>query len=98
MKLLYHKTIGNRGKLHLDEMYTVLCQIEAVQNSRQITTISDDAKDTVRLTPSMLLKGLKSTQLSIVADPTIDEIIKYPETTIELPAQTDCRILEEKKF
>ena len=32
MKLLYHKTIGNEEKLKLDEMYTVLCQIEAIVN------------------------------------------------------------------
>ena len=60
----------------LDEMYTVLCQIEAFLNSRPITTISDNAKDTVPLTPSRLLKGFKSTQLPIVADPTVDKVFK----------------------
>ena len=64
------------GNLQL-EMYTVLCQIEAILISRPITTISDDAKYTVhddaKYTPSMLLYGFKSTQLTIVADLTIDE-------------------------
>ena len=76
MKLRYHKTIGDGGKLKLDEMYTVLCQIEDIFNSRPITTISDNAKDTVPLTPSILLNGFNSSQLHIVADPTIVELIE----------------------
>ena len=74
MKLLYHKTLGNGGKLNPDEMHTVLRQIEAVFNSRPITSIADDVKDTEPLTPSRLLNGSKSSHLPIVADPTIDEL------------------------
>ena len=72
MKVLYHETAGSRVKIKI-VMYTVLCQIDAKLKSRPITTISDDAKDLVPLTPSMLTNGFKSSQLPIVADPTIDE-------------------------
>ena len=74
MKLLYHKTVGNGGKLKLDEIYKVPCQIEAILNSRPITAISDDAKDTVPLTSLMLHNNFKSSQLPIVADLIIDKL------------------------
>ena len=42
MKLLLFKTIGTTANLYLEEIYTMLCQVEAVHNSRQLT---DDATD-----------------------------------------------------
>ena len=51
----------------------------------------------MRLTPSMLLNGFKSSLLPILADPTIDEVNENencPQETIELLAQIDCRIVE----
>ena len=74
MNCVYHKTRGKGGKLKLDEMYISHCQLEDILNSRPITTISDDAKDTVPFTLSMLLNGFKSSQLPSVANPTIDEL------------------------
>ena len=53
MKLLYHKTIGNKEEKL--EMHFVFCNVEAILHSRPITKISDAARDTVPLTPSMLL-------------------------------------------
>ena len=66
MKLLYHKTMGNGGKFKIDEMHVVLCQIEAILNARPITTISDDAKDSMPLTLSILLNGFESSVLALL--------------------------------
>ena len=68
------QSICTGGNFELDAMYTVFCQIEAILNSRPITTISDDPKDTVPLSSLILINGLWSSQLPFVADPTIEEL------------------------
>ena len=68
MKLLLKKTIGRCASLQYDELYTIICQIEGILNSRPLTSISDDSKDTSPITPSMLLNGFNSIQLPLVAE------------------------------
>ena len=69
MKLLLFKTIGTTANLYLDEVYTMLCQVEAVLNSRPLTVVSDDAKDSYPLNPAMLLTGFHNHQLPLVVSP-----------------------------
>ena len=45
MKLLLFKTVVTTANLYLDEVYTMLCQVEAVVNSRLLTVVSDGSKD-----------------------------------------------------
>ena len=54
MKLLLFKTIGTTANLYLDEVYTMLCQVEAILNSRPLIFVSDDAKDSHPLNPAKL--------------------------------------------
>ena len=69
MKLLLFKTIGTTANLYLYEVYTMLCQVEAVLNSRPLTVVSDDAKDSHPLKPVMLLTGFHNHQLPLVVSP-----------------------------
>ena len=54
MKLLLFKAIGTTAYLYSDEGYTMPCQVEAVLNSRPLTVVSDDAKDSHPLNSAML--------------------------------------------
>ena len=69
MKLVLFKTIGTTANFYLDEVYTMLCQVEAVPNSRPLTVVSDDAKDSHHLYPSMLLTGFQNHQLPLIVSP-----------------------------
>ena len=44
----------------------MLCQVEAVLNSRPLTVVSDDAKDSHLLNPALLLTGFHNHQLPLV--------------------------------
>ncbi|CAK1597420.1 unnamed protein product [Parnassius mnemosyne] len=52
----FHRVVGPRI-LTYDEMHTLLCQIEAVLNSRPLCILSSDAQDPLPLTPSHFLIG-----------------------------------------
>ena len=69
MKILLFKTIGTTAKLYFDQFTTMLCPAEAILNSRQLTVVSDDAKDNHHLNPAMLLNGFHSHQLPLVVSP-----------------------------
>ena len=47
----------------------MLCQVEAVPNSRPLTVVSDDAKDSSLLYPSMLVTGFHNHQLPLIVSP-----------------------------
>lgn len=51
-----HRVVGNRVQTY-DEMHTLLCQIEAVINSRPLCVLSADASDPLPLTPAHFLVG-----------------------------------------
>ena len=69
MKLLMRKTIGKSTCLKMDELYTIICQIEGILNSRPLTSFSDDPKDFMPLTPAMLVNGFNASQLPLVVEP-----------------------------
>ena len=66
MKLLPFKTIGTTANFDFDEVYTVLCQVEAISNSRPFTVVSDDDKDSHLLNPAMLSTSFRNHQLSLI--------------------------------
>lgn len=58
MKQLLRKVLG-RASLSYEELSTVLCDCEAIVNSRPLTYISNDPKELVPLTPAMFLRDLE---------------------------------------
>nr|CAI5820860.1 unnamed protein product [Callosobruchus analis] len=69
-KTLLVKVMGN-AYLNFEQLYTILCQIESILNSRPLTPISCDPKDYSALTPSHFL--ISDTMLAIPE--------RYPEDT-----------------
>ena len=57
LKQLLKRVLG-RASLHYEELMTVLCDCEAVINSRPLTYMSEDAQDLSALTPSMFLQDI----------------------------------------
>ena len=64
MKQPLKKVIG-RSSLTIDEMQTVLTEVEAMVNSRPLTFISDDPDETSYLTPASFLIGRPVTSLPV---------------------------------
>ena len=58
------KTMGN-NVLNYEELATLLCDIEAILNSRPLIEASDDPTDDTVLTPSMLVNGKEIRYLSV---------------------------------
>jgi hypothetical protein len=56
MKLHLKKVIG-LSILTFEEFRTLLCDIEAIMNSRPLVPVSDDPNDLVALTPNMIVTG-----------------------------------------
>lgn len=55
VKQLLRKSLG-RASLNYEELITVLCDCEAVVNSRPLTYLSDDSKELIPLTPMLFLR------------------------------------------
>ncbi|GFT22798.1 integrase catalytic domain-containing protein [Trichonephila clavipes] len=51
---------GGKAILTYEELLTVLCDCEAVVNSRPLTYVSEDPNDLILLTPSLFLNGKSS--------------------------------------
>ena len=47
----------------------MLCQVEAILNSKPLTIVSDDVKESLPLNPAMLLTGFHNHQLFLIALP-----------------------------
>src|SRR5690606_28426628 len=57
VKKLLKRSLG-RAVLSFEELQTVLCDCEAIINSRPITQMSEEARDLVALTPAMFLSEI----------------------------------------
>ena len=66
---LHLKRVTKDTNLRFEELETLICQIEAILNSRPITSISADPNDLQPLTPGHFLIG--------------DSLTSYPESSIE---------------
>jgi hypothetical protein len=62
LKQLLKRTLA-RASLTYEELETVLCDCEAVMNSRPLTYVSEDVADLAPLTPNMFLMDLKEVGL-----------------------------------
>jgi len=62
LKQMLKKTLG-RASLTYEELETVLCDCEAVINSRPLTFVSEDVADLAPLTPNMFLMELREVGL-----------------------------------
>ena len=60
VRRVFNSVVRNRV-LDYYEMHTIFCEIEAVNNNRPLTKVSDDPDDLDALTPSHLLAPLRST-------------------------------------
>jgi len=56
MKKALRATLGKR-RASIEEFRTVLCNAEAIVNSRPLTTVSDDLRDPLPITPAHLVLG-----------------------------------------
>ncbi|GFQ87953.1 integrase catalytic domain-containing protein [Trichonephila clavata] len=74
VKTILRKVIG-KSSLTSEELETVLCEIEAVINSRPITYIDSDSTGNFPLTPSHFLLGRRLTSLLAVKLSTIDCVV-----------------------
>jgi hypothetical protein len=54
---LHLKKVVGKSILTFEEMQTLMCDVEAIMNSRPLVQASTDANDLVALTPNMLLTG-----------------------------------------
>ncbi|GFV82380.1 putative RNA-directed DNA polymerase from transposon X-element [Trichonephila clavipes] len=59
IKELLKRTLG-KAILTYEELLTVICDCEAVVNSRPLTYVSEDPNDLIPLTPSLFLNGKSS--------------------------------------
>lgn len=51
--------ILSNALLSYEEFYTVMCDCEAILNSRTLTLISEDTNDLIPITPFMFLGNIK---------------------------------------
>ncbi|XP_055932051.1 uncharacterized protein LOC129962330 [Argiope bruennichi] len=55
VKKLLRRVLG-KASLHYEEMFTILCDVEANINSRPLNYLSEDPNDLIPLTPSMFIQ------------------------------------------
>ncbi len=84
------RRIMGKSSFTFEELATVLCEIEAVLNSRPMVQVTDDPSDLAAITPGML-SGSKSTKYLPLAVPTAIE--KRMPTEIEHPQKRWSHIL-----
>ena len=58
VKDLLRKILG-RASINHEQMITILCDCEALINSRPLTYVSSDSSDLMTLTPNMFLQGIR---------------------------------------
>ncbi|GFQ86040.1 integrase catalytic domain-containing protein [Trichonephila clavata] len=55
LKELLRRNLG-KASLQYDELHTIVCECEALLNSRPLTYLSEDPSDLVPITPSLFLQ------------------------------------------
>jgi len=70
LKDLLKRTLG-RTSLNYEELNTVLCDCEAIINSRPLTHLTEEAGETIAITPAMFLRDIQEKEV-----PDLDQISK----------------------
>ena len=86
IKRLLKKMLG-RASLDYEDLLTVLCDCEAVVNSRPLTYISSDVEDLAPLTPSMFLREQ--------ADASVQDLDMVDRSTLKRAARRRQRVMED---
>ena len=71
------KKILGKSRIDVDEMSTMLCEIEAQINSRPITTVSDEPSEQKYITPASFLIGRPTMNMPL--KPRITKHFKFPQ-------------------
>ncbi|GFY06295.1 integrase catalytic domain-containing protein [Trichonephila clavipes] len=72
VKNILMRVLG-RASINFEELNTILCDPEAVANSRQLNYLSEDPDDLTPLTPSMFLQDIQTVGVPDLGN--IDSII-----------------------
>ncbi|GFW07481.1 integrase catalytic domain-containing protein [Trichonephila clavipes] len=75
VKKLLRRVLG-KSSLYYEEIFTILCDIEATINSRPLNCLSEDPKDLTPLTPSMFIQETRT-----VGVPDLEYLQKIPIST-----------------
>ncbi|XP_055941904.1 uncharacterized protein LOC129971950 [Argiope bruennichi] len=70
VKKLLRRVLG-KASLHYEEMFTILCDVEANINSRPLNYLSEDPNDLIPLTPSMFIQ--ETTKVGVPDLDTLDK-------------------------
>lgn len=65
VKKLLRRLLG-RSSLQYENLQTILCDTEAVINSRPLAYLSEDPKDLSPLTPAMFIQGIPTMGVPIL--------------------------------
>ncbi|KAJ8872760.1 hypothetical protein PR048_026376 [Dryococelus australis] len=83
VKKLLRRTLG-RASLGYEEVYTILCEVESVINSRHLTYLSEDTEDLVPLTHAMFLQDYRPNgvpDINHLEETSLCKQLRVPATT-----------------
>ena len=85
------KTILGNAKLLMDELYTVLLEVESILNSRPLTYIYDET-GYEPLTPNHLLHGRRLSQLASNLEFNVDDIDDNDRFSLDVRGVRDVKL------